>query len=651
MAKLAVSLSFNDELNKTLQNQIKTEVKLREETLEAKSKEIEILKEKARSKVNEMQVELDIKDAEVESLRDQLNQKLLFVAKMEQSYGSDVARLEKKLAVQSRLCEELSVENHHAALQAQVALQKHNEDVKILKQKIQEQQAAFDTINSYVEQQHLEHSEERYEENETRISLISNGGSYGGEYSPNSRADSMISSYYPAITMVGDGDELSVTSIVNTPLERANFKMSDMQITTDDMQSHLPHHDIKRSGLSVSIDLNQNTVNDTIDSLSAMNTINTPVPSQSISSTPATTLRSKHNHAENGEFSVRDTNFDQLHIDQSYYDQLLYSLTLATNIMEFNLQQERQLRSFFIKSEYGYLEKMNAQQYQLEKLVESEKSLQDMQTQLHDSLRFHQLSQSTLQQRHSELETKYNEHMKEFYKLNKQEKVGNIHSQSLETVIREQKVLLEKFKTDLSRQELESQDLRLRHMETEGQLEHNKEQYKLLQTLFEVIQQEKSILHKEKEELSRRCSYLIAQNNRYHFQQTTPYRIDGESAFNDNVDKSFAEEETKEFILKTPGEESHQSNCDISSIIGKYRNARTTELRAPSISLKLSDSIGSRITQSETVNTLRTYAMNTGSPLTFQNHPDGSIYATQKDVQDKAFNGSGKFYPSPLKRR
>jgi hypothetical protein len=651
MAKLAVSLSFNEDLSKNLQNQLKTEIKLREDTVDVKNQEIEGLKEKARLKMADIQVEMDIKDAEIESLHDQINQKTMFIAKMEQSYGSDIGRLEKKLAAQSKLCEELSLENHNSALQAQIVAQKHSDEIKALKHKIQEQQSAFDLINAYVEQQQLQHQEEQYQDNDTRSSVLSFGDSYYGDYSPYSRTGSMLSSYRPSLAINTDADDVSMsgTSTLNTPMDKSPFFFSDHPHDHSDYVQEQPGtnvtHDTRRSGLSVSIDLNHNTVNHTL-SMSEHNAVHTPVP------TPQPGIDSpprfhSFTHRSTNQLSTfqKEEIFNSLDIDQSRYDQILYGLTLATSIMECNLEQEKQLRNFLIKSEYNYLEKVNGQQYQIDKLLESEKQLQDIQMQLQDSLKFNQTSQSSLQQRYIELESKYNEQMKEFYRVNKQEKVGNIHVQNLESSVREQKVLMEKVKTDLSQQELECQDLRLRHFESEGRLEHALEQYKLLQTFCEVLQQEKSLLTKEKDDLLTKCNFLISQNHMNHAVTSTT-QADGES--------SNAEEETKEWGWKSSGQETvsmsqNIRDSDISSIIGKYRHTRSSEIRNQSLSaLKLSDSIGTRLSQGDNVNTLRTYALNTGAPLTIQNNEDGSITVIQKERFDSRTSLSRS---SPLKRR
>jgi chromosome segregation ATPase len=100
--QLTSSLTLAEQLNSELQNQLKAEIQSREELVEIKETEMESFRERARLKTNSMEVEMDIKDAEIESTNSLIVSKTSFITKLEQTYSADINRLERKLAVQVR---------------------------------------------------------------------------------------------------------------------------------------------------------------------------------------------------------------------------------------------------------------------------------------------------------------------------------------------------------------------------------------------------------------------------------------------------------------------------------------------------------------------------------------------------------------------
>lgn len=127
-----------------------------DELLLAKDKEIELIQYRNKMKINDLNLEIEMKDTELESFKDQLQQKQTFLIRFEQSYSSDMNRLEKKLFHQTKLADELSVENNNLYLQMQSLHHKYNEEIRQLKQKNQELQHSIDSINNYIEDKEKE---------------------------------------------------------------------------------------------------------------------------------------------------------------------------------------------------------------------------------------------------------------------------------------------------------------------------------------------------------------------------------------------------------------------------------------------------------------------------------------------------------------
>jgi hypothetical protein len=99
-SKLGAEITFVEQEKASLIQQNQLDKSTNDEIIESKEKEISSLNVRMKFKVNELTVDLDIKDAEIESLNDQINSKQIFITKLEQSFQSDIARVEKKLASQ-----------------------------------------------------------------------------------------------------------------------------------------------------------------------------------------------------------------------------------------------------------------------------------------------------------------------------------------------------------------------------------------------------------------------------------------------------------------------------------------------------------------------------------------------------------------------
>jgi chromosome segregation ATPase len=102
ITRLTSQITFLEQSNLSVEQDLYSERKKTEEILETKEIEINSLQEKLRMKINECDYEAETKNAEIESFTEQLNAKQLFINKLEQSFHADNSRLEKKVAAQVR---------------------------------------------------------------------------------------------------------------------------------------------------------------------------------------------------------------------------------------------------------------------------------------------------------------------------------------------------------------------------------------------------------------------------------------------------------------------------------------------------------------------------------------------------------------------
>jgi rubrerythrin len=100
ITRLTSQITFLEQSNLSVEQDLYSERKKNEEISETKEIEINSLQEKLKMKINECDYEAETKNAEIESFNEQLNAKQLFINKLEQSFHADNSRLEKKLAAQ-----------------------------------------------------------------------------------------------------------------------------------------------------------------------------------------------------------------------------------------------------------------------------------------------------------------------------------------------------------------------------------------------------------------------------------------------------------------------------------------------------------------------------------------------------------------------
>jgi hypothetical protein len=651
---LNTSLTFSESLNTNLQNQIRAEVLLREESISQIQKEMDTQLNKMKSRKQELLVEIDIHKAEIESLNDQLQQKAAFVGKIEQSFAADVTRLEKKIAQQTKLCDELTVENSNNSLQAYASLQKHHEEVRHLKQKMVEQQTSLDSISQFVDNQQKESDMERLmfvddesvrDSNFQRSPALSCAGDY--VFSTGSVLSNYRSSVCSDIGCDSPFDSPYRSQIDNFSSPRSKRKPQLCISTSIDeaiIPTPLPTH------VSVSWGDNANS------------RISAP------STEKAQTIKQFHSHDDDndGDNDVNDDdneqdeydyyvsegndlqglNVDDLCLERFRYERVFYGLSLATSLLETNLQQDRQLRNFYSKSESFQLERLHETQFELEKTKENELQLTMTKSHLQDSFHFHQSMQSQLQNRINELETQISEHRNELYRVSKQEKVSSQQAFNLDGTLRENQSLLDKAKHDVVRADQETRDLRLEHFTTQGKLEESLERYSLLQTHCEVLSREKEFIQLEKDELVRKYTEILMSPTKSASRSTL-------QNVNNKVEHIEEDARRAAKIVQDGLDEAKYSprptnQDEVRSIVDKYRrSSRLSELSPAAFSvtpLNLSDSVSSRRSDDAIVNSLRTYALNTGETI------DPIRAKTSKSQIDFMSSGGSSRY-SPMKQR
>lgn len=461
VTKLTTALSFAEKASEQYKYQLQLEIKSKEELLESKDKEVEMLKERTRAKLNEVQIELDIKDAEIESLKDQLNTKQVYLQKIEQSLNSDISRLEKKLAAQTKLYDEIALQHTNTTVQAHAAHLKHQEDVKLLKQKMQDQQATIDSINSYIEKQEKD--------------LLDNylATSYDEEintwenYSPRR---SWVIDTKSSGSFFNDGDDLSVNS---------NYRSNSVRHSNRNYSSVLSSQIVEDEGQELS-----------------------PMYSSSKASpfgvggdffSPPKKVFSQHSICE------KDTERSR-----QLYESLTYGLKLSTTWMEHILQEDQQVRKCLINQATVIRRQSNQTANTMHELMEQNEQLSEQTAELQNTLKFSQEKFDAVQSRLQKVQKEFEELGKEYFRVMKTEQSASSKMNMLEQNLTDIKMQNNKASVLLSNTQHDVQELKFKNLQLQGGLEESAECYAVLKTKYDILLQERDILSAERDEIFKR---------------------------------------------------------------------------------------------------------------------------------------------------
>ncbi|RYH29671.1 hypothetical protein EON65_07680 [archaeon] len=482
MTKLTSNLSFSEASNQQLQNQLQVEIKTKEDTLDVKEKEIDAWKEKMKQKMNDLQVEMDIKDAEIGSLNEQLVAKQAHAVKIEQSLNADSNRLEKKIANQVKRIDELTKENSSVSVSMYSMQHKHKDEVETLKGKIAELQGQIDKISNYVQQQQKE--------------LIDNQdadmvGSYNDDFdlfyydSPMSRTPSMRfrrtsshndfdSEFFSPMSTGGSFFRRDSEYNANTRTRDSFWQSTSKEQTLEGMDFDYPM-------------------------VEEVNVTSSKKRSVRIKSSP--NLLDSSDEDESLYERILEKHSQQL---TEYTNSLLHGLQLSTLYMEFNIKEEQLIRQAGERQRQGYLGQRLEDQVIIQKLMNSEETLSEARDQLRSSLSYAEERVSTLETRMKQLEQEHQNLTKDYYRSCKGEKVSLAQATKYEQLYLDCKAQMDKVKLDLVRKQQENSDLRLSNLQLNGKLDGSAEKQRLLEQRLDLIKQQMEILTTEKENLMQR---------------------------------------------------------------------------------------------------------------------------------------------------
>lgn len=488
ITKLTASLAFAEKANEQYQYQLQIEIKAKEDTIETKEKEMELLKAKTRSKMNDIQIELDIKDAEIESLKDQLNSKGLFVTKIEQSLNNDIARLEKKLAAQTKLYEEISLQCTNTTVQAHATYLKHQEEVKTLKQKLQEQQTIIDSINNYIERQEKEliddYCSPQCDEDTTSI--------WGS--SPRHNSWTPKQHHHNNSTFFNDTDDVSLYSLQRTD----SFRSSSM--------NNMNMNRVHSSTLSVytTMEEEEEGKDSPSPSLSILSKSSPNVGySYSSSSEPYHNIKKSPNKTSN-KYSLLDYDKEQQDASQITFESILYGLQLSTTWMEHTIREEKLLRTQLINHTMKTKRQQNQTIYSISELNDEKELLTEQQYHLQKSLEFSNDKFHSVQTRLTSLQKEYEELSKEYYRTVKSEQISIAQMNKMEQAVMDMKLQNDKINVFLTHNQNDLQELKYKNLQLQHNIEECNENYYALQTRYDLVHQEKDILIVERDELMKR---------------------------------------------------------------------------------------------------------------------------------------------------
>ncbi len=461
MTKLTTALSFAEKASEQYQYQLQLEIKSKEELIETKDKEVDMLKERTRAKLNEVQIELDIKDAEIESLKDQINTKQLYLQKIEQSLNGDISRLEKKLAAQTKLYDEIALQHTNTTVQAHAAHLKHQEDIKLLKQKLQEQQSTIDSISSYVEK-----AEKDLLDNYLATSYDEEINTWEN-YSPRR---SWVIDTRSSGSFFNDGDDVSVSS---------NYRSNSVRNSSRTYSNLLSTQVGEEEGHDLSPMYSSSKFSPFFGGADPVS------PQKKVS------LQTY--------ICEKDTESNR-----QLYESLTYGLKLSTTWMEHILHEDQEVRKCLMNQVAVVRRRSNQSTNALHELLENNQQLSEQSNELRNTLKFSQEKFDAVQSRLQKLQRDYEDLGKEYFRVMKTEQSASSKMNILEQNLTDIRLQNDKANVLLSNTQHDVQDLKFKNLQLQGSLEESAECYAVLKTKYDLLLQERDILSAERDEIIKR---------------------------------------------------------------------------------------------------------------------------------------------------
>lgn len=489
---MSSSLTVSEEHNQQLKRKYDEDLTAKEDALSAQQADFRARQEQADAKCMTALAAHDRIQQELAAALEQVDAKVAVITRLEHTLSADTARFEKKIHAQSKHNEDMAVELTNANAQMHVVCNKHIEEVKTLKHKIADLQGVVDAINKHIEEQVAELCDRPDDE-----------GS-GSPHSPGNSSyyyrDSLGSAYSRHDSFAGDFSPMVDRGV--------SFYLGPRRNLPDLFGDQTPNRDYTEATTPLTIegateiDEAGNEVKRDLDF--------SPAPrSHSNGVSPIkSALKSSQTKSNTGPLAIETSagmaSFGLSDEPSPQFLRLHAAMSMLTTSLTHSINEDRILRNFTLDQQFKLMDRTQTDSVNIQYLEDKQEYLEEKCAAQQDSLQFSRELEGRTAERVAVAEAEYQQ-LKNQYLVcvrNEQAAIGN--AAKFEQMYLDLRLQLDRVRKEKKHYMDSGMDTNVRCLELEAKIEEDVEAYSVLQSQFQLLEQELGVLKVERDELMKR---------------------------------------------------------------------------------------------------------------------------------------------------
>lgn len=378
--------------------------------------------------------------------------------------------------------------NANAHMHAMVG--KHADEVKALKHKIEELQGTVDAINERIEEQ----VRELCDHSEDDADAFSVGGSYY-------RRDSM-----------GSGLSRQSSFIESPMVERSvSFTLGPRRHLPDFFaaEASTPNRGYINSTLTTPLGTAERKTGLSDDAADYEDVrvvdLNSPLPAPILNtlSPMKSALKSAQSPRARNNNAPRELDINEEESSPQFL-RLCEAMQLLTTSLRHGIEEERIIRTFATGQQFRFMDQCHSDQVTIQYLEDKKEYLEEKSSSQQDSLEFAQELERKATERVTAAEVEYQAMKAQYIQSVRSEQAAQGNAAKFEQMYLDLRVQLEKARKEKKQYMDSGMDFNVRCAELEAKVDDAQEAYSVLESQFQLAQQELGVLKVEREELLKR---------------------------------------------------------------------------------------------------------------------------------------------------
>lgn len=493
LIKMSSSLTVSEEHNQQLKRKYDEDLTAKEEALSAQQADFRTRQEQTDAKCMAALAAHDKIQQELAAALEQVDAKVAVITRLEHTLSADTARFEKKIHAQSKHNEDMAVELTNANAQMHVVCNKHIEEVRTLKHKIADLQGIVDAVNKHIEEQVAELCDRPDDEGSGSPQSPGNSSYY--------YRDSMCSGYSRHDSFAGDFSPMVDRGV--------SFILGPRRNLPDLFGDQTPNRDYAEAANTpltidgaTEIDEAGNEVKRDLDF--------SPAPrSHSNGASPIkSALKSSQTKTSKGplaiETSASAASYGLSDEPSPQFQRLYAAMSLLTTTLTHSIGEDRILRNFTMDQQFKLMDRTQTDSVTIQYLEDKQEYLEEKCAAQQDSLQFSKELEGRTAERVAVAEAEYQQLKNQYLVCVRNEQAALGNAAKFEQMYLDLRLQLDRVRKEKKQYMDSGMDTNVRCLELEAKIEEDVEAYSVLQSQFQLLEQELGVLKVERDELMKR---------------------------------------------------------------------------------------------------------------------------------------------------